>query len=229
MKELKIDMFDQRFCRSDIIKQNPLMQMLVDPQSGMIFPDDENTPGLFGLPLIKRKEDYYYDAMEHLNAGYPDDTIKLCRKALDIDDHYVEAYLGLAWSFDKKNNRKKHEEYADKAFDETKRTFPKWPEVLYWGVIENRQYLRAISEKASILWESGDLKQTEELFRLLLKLNPGDNQGIRYLLAGMFAGITGNEIDNMFDKGNEKQNWSKLENFVNKQNKKHEFWNEPKI
>jgi len=36
------------------------------------------------------------------------------------------------------------------------------------------------------------------------------------------------EINEMFDEGNEKQNWDKLENLVKKQNAKHKFWKEPK-
>ena len=227
MKELKVSIYDQRFCRNEIAQHNPLMHMLVDPQTGLIIPCDGEIPRIFGLPLIKRKEDYYYDAMDHLNLGDPDKAIRSCRKALDIDDHYVEAYLGLALSYYHKDNRKKYEEYVNKAFDETKGKFPKWPNALYWNDIENRQYLRVISEKAVISWGAGDLKTAEELYRMLLKLNPNDNQGIRFLLAGMFAGITEGEVDNLFDEGNEKQDWSKLDNLLNKQNAKHKFWIEP--
>ena len=32
----------------------------------------------------------------------------------------------------------------------------------------------------------------------------------------------------MTDEGNEKQDWSKQENLVFEQNKKHKFWKEPK-
>jgi hypothetical protein len=67
-----------------------------------------------------------------------------------------------------------------------------------------------------------------ELYKLLLKLNPGDNQGVRYVLAGLYAGIDGQKINKMFDEGNEKQDWSKLEKLVANQNKKHKFWVKPK-
>ena len=71
-------------------------------------------------------------------------------------------------------------------------------------------------------------EKAEELYKFLLKLNPGDNQGVRYTLSGLYAGISGEEINDMFDEGNQKQNWDKLEKLVKIQNKKHHFWEEPK-
>jgi hypothetical protein len=32
----------------------------------------------------------------------------------------------------------------------------------------------------------------------------------------------------MFQEGNQKQNWKELENLVERQNKTHHFWEEPK-
>ena len=55
-------------------------------------------------------------------------------------------------------------------------------------------------------------------------MNPGDNQGIRFLLAGMYVGLTGKDIDRMTDEGNTKQDWSKLDNLLKEQNKIHKFW-----
>jgi hypothetical protein len=40
----------------------------------------------------------------------------------------------------------------------------------------------------------GNLKEAEQLYRVLLKLNPSDNQGIRYLLKGLKAGLSPDEI-----------------------------------
>jgi len=58
-------------------------------------------------------------------------------------------------------------------------------------------------------------------------MNPNDNQGVRYTLAGLYAGISGSEINEMFDEGNKKQDWSKLEELVDTQNKKNLFWKKP--
>ncbi len=127
---------------------------------------------------LSKKEDYYYDAMELLNGGDYVAAIKLLEKAIKIDPHYVEAYVGMYAVYGHHKNKKKYYEYVDKAFEETIKKFPKFPKELRWGFIENRQYLRAICEKACSYWNDNNYEKAEELFRLLLKLNPGDNQGI---------------------------------------------------
>lgn len=227
MTALRIEQMDQRFSRQEVAEKNPWLKLRIDPRSGLIFSEDKN-PELFGVPLMRNKSDYYYDAMENLNCGNEETAVHLLRKSLEIDEHYVEAYVGMATVYRQKGNLEKYREYAEKAYVETKRAFPQWPEEMSWYDIENRQFLRAIADKAFICWETGQKEQTEELFRLLLKLNPNDNQGIRYLLAGFFAGITGDDIDALMDKGNELQNWSAIENLLAVQNESHNFWKEPK-
>ena len=227
MEGLKIDLLDQRFARREMAAQNPLMKMRVDPQSGLLFMDGDNEVGLGGVPMIRDHHDYYYDAMDFLSAGDADGAIKLLRKALEIEEHSVEAYVGMSAAYGAKGNQKKWQEYIDKAFEGTKIKFPVWPKELHWGYLENREYLRAIHGKAGFFWETGNLAEAEKLYKLLLKLNPSDNQGVRYLLAGMFAGITGNKVDEMIDEGNAKQDWRKIENLLVEQNAEHHFWHEP--
>ncbi len=169
------------------------------------------------------KWDYYYDAMECLNAGDAKTAKKLLEKAIKIDEDFVAGYMGITAVYKEKGNFKKEKECADLAFRKTKRHFPNWPKEMEWGILENRQYLRAICDKACVYHIEGNLKEAEKLYRLLLKLNPSDNQGVRYLLAGLFAGLKPQDIDDMFDEGNEKQDWSKLEKLVIAQNKKYHF------
>lgn len=178
-------------------------------------------------PSLPRKEDYYYDAMDLLNEGNYARAIKLLERAIKIDPHYVEAYVGMFVVYRNRKDKRKYREYVDKAFEETRRKFPKWPKELEWGFIDNRQYLRAICEKACLYWDDDENGKAEELFRLLLKLNPNDNQGIRYLIAGIFKGLKGDDINRMFAEGNQNQNWDNLEKLVEEENKKHNFWQEP--
>lgn len=227
MDALRIEQMDQRFSRREVAEKNPWLKFRVDPRSGLIFSEDKN-PKMFGVPLKKSKTDYYYDAMENLNCGNEETAVRLLRKSLEIDEHYVEAYVGMATIYRQKGTLGKYHEYAERAYMETKHVFPQWPEEMSWYDIENRQFLRAIAGKAFICWETDQKEETEELFRLLLKLNPNDNQGIRYLLAGFFAGITGHDVDALMNKGNELQNWDAIENLLAAQNESHHFWKEPK-
>jgi len=53
----------------------------------------------------------------------------------------------------------------------------------FWGMVETRPYMRARAGLAQCLWELGKHKEAIEHYRDMLRLNPGDNQGIRYILA----------------------------------------------
>jgi len=52
----------------------------------------------------------------------------------------------------------------------------------FWGFLETRPYMRARHGLALALQELGQDEVAREHFRAMLKLNPNDNQGIRYLL-----------------------------------------------
>ncbi|MFW5870394.1 MAG: tetratricopeptide repeat protein, partial [Candidatus Sumerlaeota bacterium] len=54
----------------------------------------------------------------------------------------------------------------------------------YWGILETRPYMRAKAGLAQCLWEMGDSEQAIAHLQEMLELNPGDNQGVRYLLMG---------------------------------------------
>lgn len=177
------------------------------------------------------KDELYYDAMELLDMqgkGGVKKAEQLLLEALKIDPDYVQTNVGLIGAYEIGGNKKKFEEMVQRAYDLTVKEFPKWPKELLWGFLENRAYLRAIQYRADLYADEKNNNKAIELYKLLLKLNPNDNQGARYTLAGIYAGISGEKINEMFDEGNEKQNWSKLEKLVKDQNNKHHFWKEPK-
>ncbi len=186
---------------------------------------EDETEDEFKLP---EKNELYYEAMDMANAGEYKTAIKLLQVAIKIDPEFVDAYVGLTAVYRDMGNLKKEKECADIGFELTKKQFPKWPSEMPWGMIENRAFMRSICDKAMTAQISGDQKTAEELYRLLLKMNPGDNQGIRYLIAGMLEGISPDDVDKMTDEGNEKQDWSAQEKMVARQNKIHKFWKEPK-
>jgi len=53
---------------------------------------------------------------------------------------------------------------------------------LFWGLLETRPYMRACHECALALWRAGERNEALAHYRDMLRLNPNDNQGIRYLL-----------------------------------------------
>lgn len=53
----------------------------------------------------------------------------------------------------------------------------------FYGILESRPYMRARASLAGCLWELGARVDAVAHYEELLRLNPDDNQGLRYLLA----------------------------------------------
>lgn len=175
--------------------------------------------------------DLYYDAMELLSGSREDvkTAERILKKALDIDPDNVQTHIGFSHVYGVLKNNKKAHEHIKKAYDETMKKFPKWPRKMSWGDMDNRAFMRAVQYRADLYADDGEKEEAIKLYRLLLKLNPNDNQGVRYTISGVYAGVSGKEINNMNHRGNKKQNWDELENLVAEQNAVHKFWKEPKI
>lgn len=180
--------------------------------------------------MKQNKNMLYYDALDLLDNGKEGakQALNLLVKALELDPDYVQTYIGLISVYDALGKNHEMRECIKQAFEKTKKQFPKWPKTMRWGDLNNRAYMRAIQYMGDDLADSGDKDGAVELYRLLLRMNPNDNQGVRYTLAGLYVGLSGDDINKMFDEGDEKQNWSKLERLVDTQNKKHSFWKKPK-
>jgi tetratricopeptide (TPR) repeat protein len=54
----------------------------------------------------------------------------------------------------------------------------------FWAVLETRPYMRARLGLAESEWEAGHHEAAFEHWGEMLRLNPGDNQGVRYILLG---------------------------------------------
>lgn len=171
--------------------------------------------------------DYYYAAMELINEGNLPKAEKLLQKALTLDTSFVAGHVGMMALYQEDGYDEGVREFTNSGYAETLKRFKKWPNDMTWGVLENRQYLRAICYKAAQHHIDGENDEADKLYRLLLKFTPHDNQGVRYLLAGMYAGISPDKVDAMFDLCNKKQDLSALQKMLDKQNASHHFWNEP--
>lgn len=60
--------------------------------------------------------------------------------------------------------------------------------VLDWGLVDNRPFLRCLQGYGLCLWRLGRFWEAETLFERMLWLNPGDNQGIRFLIEAVRTG-----------------------------------------
>jgi len=124
-----------------------------------------------------------YEAWERTT---PRSRIALARKALGISPLCADAYVLLA-------------EEAARSIEEARDFYAKGLEAgelalgprrfkecagHFWGFLETRPYMRARAGLAGTLAQLGDVAGALAHYRDMLKLNPNDNQGIRYVLAG---------------------------------------------
>lgn len=64
----------------------------------------------------------------------------------------------------------------------------------FWSILETRPYMRAREGLAWCLWLLVERKKAIEHFTEMLRLNPGDNQGIRYALANCLLAESSDEV-----------------------------------
>ena len=138
---------------------------------------------------LDRAQALVYDAWE---APSPKRRIALAREALTISADCADAYLVLA---EEAANVAEAHALAVEAGDAGRRAIADGIDQLVeeqamWLALETRPYLRALAMLASIEWEMGDRQSALARGWELLRLNPGDNQGMRYvqLLRLMHAG-----------------------------------------
>ncbi|MDT8319274.1 MAG: tetratricopeptide repeat protein [Xanthomonadales bacterium] len=65
---------------------------------------------------------------------------------------------------------------------------PDFDGLLPWGYIDNRPFLRCMHGFGLCLWRLERFEDAERVFERMLRLNPSDNQGVRFLIDDLRAG-----------------------------------------
>lgn len=130
---------------------------------------------------IDAAQDIMYDAWD---AGDKKRRIALAKKALEISPLCADAYVLLAQETAKNLDQaielyRQGVEAGEKALG--KAAF-RDDVGHFWGLLETRPYMRARQGLAQSLWDKGLQDEAATHYRNMLRLNPNDNQGIRYLL-----------------------------------------------
>ena len=135
-----------------------------------------------GDDATAKAQDVMYDAWERTTSR---SRIALAHKALGISPLCADAYVLLA---EEARSIKEARDYYAKGVEAGELALG--PEGFkqyaghFWGFLETRPYMRARAGLASTLLQLGDVDGALAHYRDMLKLNPNDNQGIRYVLAG---------------------------------------------
>jgi tetratricopeptide (TPR) repeat protein len=139
------------------------------------------TPSSSSPTPLKKAQDLMYDAWESSGKR----RVELAYRALEISKDCADAYALLAEETARSlEEGKQLYEMAVKAGERALGPKAFKEDVGYfWGILETRPYMRARAGLAQSLWLLGEREQAIEHYREMLRLNPGDNQGIRYILA----------------------------------------------
>ena len=149
-----------------------MMQQLV---AGLQGQAEQDTP-------LGKAQALLYRACEE-----PDEQkrIQLAKDALAISPDCADAYVLLA---EHATSRKEALRLYEQGVAAGERALG--PEAFqrdvghFWGLLETRPYLRARLGLAHALWTAGRRDEAVAHLQDMLRLNPNDNQGVRYTLAG---------------------------------------------
>lgn len=113
---------------------------------------------------------------------------KSFERGLRLDPDLANAYNGLAEVAILKGNAAAAEEYYRKAYEKAKARLGTEEEKAFawWGELRTRPYMRARKGLGLLLLEMRRYDEAIAEFKELLKRNPNDNQGVRYLVAPAF-------------------------------------------
>ncbi|HEV8641349.1 MAG TPA: hypothetical protein VGV13_09660 [Methylomirabilota bacterium] len=159
-------------------------------------PIDE-LPSTATTPLEKA-QDLMYRAFEARGRR----RIQLARKALELSADCADAYVMLA-------EESRHPEEARTLYEagvaagERALGSDLFAQEAghFWGIVRTRPYMRARFGLARCLEALDRRKEAIEHYRELLRLNPGDNQGVRYsLLAALLLGARDAEVATLLDQ-----------------------------
>jgi tetratricopeptide (TPR) repeat protein len=129
---------------------------------------------------LEEAQELMYDAFDASGKR----RISLAKKALTISADCADAYVLLAEESARSLPESRDLYAAGVAAGERALGKEMFEEAAghFWGVVETRPYMRARAGLAGCLWELGQHQEAIGHYEELLRLNPGDNQGIRYLL-----------------------------------------------
>ncbi len=137
------------------------------------------------MPLEEAQE-VIYQALEAQGKR----RLDLARKALAISPDCADAYVLLAEAATDPQEARRLYAQGVQAGERALGLEALTEDVgHFWGIVETRPYMRARQGLAEVLWHLGERQAAIDHLQEMLRLNPGDNQGLRYILAGWLLAV----------------------------------------
>ncbi len=134
----------------------------------------------------EQAEDTLDQGIDLLEQGDEEEAGRCFFKSIEIDPTYADGYNHLANIAWRKGDWEQAESLYRKAFELAGPEVKDTPKGGFWGIIETRPYMRAFHGLGLTAWKQGRLEESIGVFKQMLKLNPNDNQGVRYLMGPIY-------------------------------------------
>lgn len=165
--------------------------------------------------MAKRQREYvdkehevmhvYYDLCERYDRRNVKTVKRQLKKLIEKDPDFLDSYLLLYQILRDEGDLSEAEKILNEAYKRALKLIidkeGNWPDILDWMWLENRHIIRTILNKAISLWESGERDSALDLFRKLLKTNPGDDVGARDYILAIRMNMSFEEFEKRFNKG----------------------------
>lgn len=134
--------------------------------------------------MQKDAQDLAFDAME--NWGTPE-GLEFAKQSLALDPENSDALLLMSSTLDDLDAAK---QMIEKAAASAERVlgpnFEKEYKEAFWGFVETRPFMRCLLSLAMNAEQRKEYGEAIKVYERMLKLNPNDNQGVRYVLLCLY-------------------------------------------
>jgi len=174
----------QAFLKHQGMTAEDLQRML----NGMFGGHFRNQFQLPGLPFLELEETHMDQAMELIDKARNEvhaskKQRNLLKKAIKICPDCADAYCLLATTLTNPEERLDLLKQAVEAGERFAGSDAFQQDVgHFWGILETRPYMRARQQLAEHFWQTGEQQDAIAHYQDMLRLNPNDNQGLRYTL-----------------------------------------------
>ena len=137
--------------------------------------------------------DEFYSGCESYEEGNLDEAERAFRAVLAQMPDHLDALHHLAVVLSKRDLADQALDLWEQAARIGHKAFPQdfepGKDLLEWGWLENRPFLRCLQGLALARYKEGQIEEALRLFQELLSLNPNDNQGVRAMSQEALFGL----------------------------------------
>jgi tetratricopeptide (TPR) repeat protein len=145
----------------------------------------------------------YFNIEENYSENNKGKTKTSLQKLIKEDPLYLEPYLLLKDILECDDKDNDGDKLLDKAYNIALKTIldnkNQWPDKLEWDCQENRHLIRTFIVKGIYFWKKNEREKALDLFIRLLKSDPNDDCGVRYLILGIKEGLKYEDFNERFE------------------------------